>query len=57
VLSTGARIVFATRDPRTRFRGRLGAAKGAAWTDELELSRVKAVAAALDATVNDVYWR
>ena len=54
VLSTGARIVFATRDPRTRFRGRLGAAKGAAWTDELELSRVKAVAAALDATVNDV---
>lgn len=54
VLVTGARIVFATRDPRTRFRGRLGKTKGAAWTDALELAVVKAVAAAHDATVNDV---
>jgi WS/DGAT/MGAT family acyltransferase len=54
VLMTGGRIIFATRDPRTRFRGRLGAAKGAAWTGDLDLDRVKAVAAALAATVNDV---
>lgn len=54
VVFTGARVVFATRDPRTRFRGRLGKAKVAAWTDELDLASVKRVAAALDATVNDV---
>lgn len=54
VLVTGVRIVFAARDPRTRFRGRLGTAKGAAWSRELDLKVVKAVASALDATVNDV---
>lgn len=54
VLLTGVRIVFAARNPRTRFRGKLATAKGAAWSGGLDLAVVKAVAAALDATVNDV---
>lgn len=41
-------------DPPTRFRGRLGVRKRAAWTDALELEEVKAVAKSLGCTVNDV---
>ncbi len=54
VLTTGLGLLFATRDPRTRLRGRLGARKGAAWTASLDLASVKRVASALDVTVNDV---
>lgn len=54
VLGTGLRLLFAARDPRTRLSGRLGPRKGAAWAGGLDLDVVKRVAAALDATVNDV---
>lgn len=54
VLTTGLGLLFATRDPRTRLHGRLGARKGAAWTEQLDLGQVKAVASAFGATVNDV---
>jgi WS/DGAT/MGAT family acyltransferase len=54
VLSTGVGLLLATRDPRTRLTGRLGTDKVAAWSRPLDLGVVKRVAAALDATVNDV---
>ena len=54
VLVTGLGLLFASRDPRTRLSGRIGARKGAAWSERLDLPTVKRVAAALDATVNDV---
>jgi WS/DGAT/MGAT family acyltransferase len=54
VLSTGVGLLMATRDPRTRLAGRLGTDKVAAWSRPLDLGVVKRVAAALDATVNDV---
>lgn len=54
VASTGLQLLFANRDPRTRLRGRLGTRKVAAWTRPQDLGLVKRVAAALDATVNDV---
>ena len=54
VLSTGVGLLLATRDPRTRLAGRLGTDKVAAWSRPLDLGVVKRVAAALDATVNDV---
>ena len=54
VVATAIGLVFASRDPRTRLSGRLGTAKVAAWSEPLDLRLVKRVAAALDATVNDV---
>ena len=54
VLTTLLGLLFASRDPRTRLRGRVGVAKGAAWTANLDLAQVKKVATALGATVNDV---
>jgi WS/DGAT/MGAT family acyltransferase len=54
VVGTGLRIVFAARDPRTRLSGRLGTRKRAAWTRELDLGDVKAIARRLGVTVNDV---
>jgi WS/DGAT/MGAT family acyltransferase len=54
VLSTGVGLLLATRDPRTRLAGRLGTDKVVAWSRPLDLGVVKRVAAALDATVNDV---
>ena len=54
VLTTGLGLLFATRDPRTRLKGRLGTRKVAAWSEQLDLGLIKRVAKALDATVNDV---
>ena len=54
VLATGLGLLFASRDPRTRFHGRLGTEKEASWTRSVDLGMVKRIAAALDATVNDV---
>jgi diacylglycerol O-acyltransferase / wax synthase len=54
VLRTGVGLLLSNRDPRTRLSGRLGTAKAAAWSRPLDLAVVKRVAAALDATVNDV---
>jgi diacylglycerol O-acyltransferase len=42
------------READTSFRGELGTVKRAAWTDPIDLDRVKAVGDAHDATVNDV---
>lgn len=41
-------------DSPTRLKGELGVAKHAAWAPQLPLTEVKAVAAALDCSVNDV---
>lgn len=54
VVSTTLRILAFSRDPRTRFRGRLGVRKGAAWTRPHSLRAVEDIAAALGVTVNDV---
>ncbi|WP_088286871.1 wax ester/triacylglycerol synthase family O-acyltransferase [Kineosporia sp. A_224] len=54
VVATAARLLLLSRDPRTRLRGRLGVDKRVAWTPPMPLADVKAVAAALDASVNDV---
>lgn len=54
IVVTATEIVFASRDPRTRFRGRLGTAKCAAWSRALDLSVVKQIARTQRATVNDV---
>ena len=54
VLSTGVGLLLANRNPRTRLSGKLGTTKVAAWSHPLDLAVVKRVAAALDATVNDV---
>lgn len=54
VVTTGLGLLFATRDPRTRLHGDLGGQKTAAWTGQVDLMMVKRLAAALDATVNDV---
>ncbi len=54
VVTTAVGLLFAARDPRTRLSGRLGPAKVAAWSHPMDLAVVKRVAAALDATVNDV---
>lgn len=61
MLGTAARAVgtaweVLTRDdePETSLRGELGTAKRAAWTDEMDLDRIKAIGDEYDATVNDV---
>jgi len=51
---TSLQIMASRPDPHTALRGRLAEAKGAAWTDPLELAGVKAVAAAAGGSVNDV---
>ena len=53
VLRTGLELI-ASRDPRTGLRGRLGAAKAAAWSAPIDLGMLKRVAGGLDASVNDV---
>lgn len=54
VVRTGLGLLLANRDPRTRLSRRLGVRKVAAWSTPVDLAVVKRVAAALDATVNDV---
>jgi WS/DGAT/MGAT family acyltransferase len=49
-----ARVALLSDDPPTRFKGRLGAQKIAAWTEPLPLAEVKAVSRALGCTVNDL---
>jgi WS/DGAT/MGAT family acyltransferase len=49
-----ARLALMPQDSRTRFKGTVGEAKRAAWTDPLALDEVKAVGRALGASVNDV---
>ena len=47
-------LTFQPADPPSALRGPLGATKQAAWTDAIPLAEVKATAAALGGTVNDV---
>lgn len=56
VLNTavGALTVGLWTNPRTALEGRPGAAKGAAWSEPLPLTAVKALAGGTGATVNDV---
>lgn len=48
------KLLLMSPDPRTAFKGPLGVAKRAAWSDHIRLDEVKAVGRALGATVNDV---
>jgi diacylglycerol O-acyltransferase len=54
VVSTGYHFMTPPPAPRPRRAGRPGRRKGAAWTRPVPLEDVKAVARALDGTVNDV---
>ncbi|HZW13557.1 MAG TPA: wax ester/triacylglycerol synthase family O-acyltransferase [Noviherbaspirillum sp.] len=47
-------IAGMTPDSHTRFKGRLGVMKRVAWSEPLSLFEVKALAEALDCSVNDV---
>ncbi len=49
-----ARLTLRLPDPATAFRGPLGVAKRAAWSAPIPLDGVRALAAALGATVNDL---
>jgi WS/DGAT/MGAT family acyltransferase len=49
-----AKLLFSSADADTGLRGRLSVSKKVAWTEQLELVRVKAIAHAQGATVNDV---
>ncbi len=48
------RVALLPDDPPTRFKGKLGTRKRAAWTDPLPLAEVKAVAHVLGCTINDL---
>lgn len=54
LLSELAGAVALSDDPPTRYRGRLGRRKLVAWCEPISLAEVKAVAKALNCTVNDV---
>jgi diacylglycerol O-acyltransferase len=54
VVATGARVLTLPRDPRTCLHAPLGIRKGAAWTQPIELDRLKAIGRAYGVTVNDV---
>ncbi len=49
-----SKLTLASPDRKTVFRGRLGPAKGVAWTPPFPLADVKAIGRAFDGTVNDV---
>lgn len=53
-VATLGRLVIMPSDPKTPLKGALGTRKLVAWTERLPLDRVKAVARALGAKVNDV---
>lgn len=49
-----SRLVLMSPDPHTAFKGPLGVAKHAAWSQQLPLDAVKAIGRAVGGTVNDV---
>jgi diacylglycerol O-acyltransferase len=51
---TVAKLVLPSPDPRSAIKGEQRAAHHVAWSDPIDLRRVKRAARALDATVNDV---
>ncbi|MBK9712637.1 MAG: wax ester/triacylglycerol synthase family O-acyltransferase [Kouleothrix sp.] len=48
------RLLLMSPDPKTAFKGKLGVAKRAAWSQPLPLDDIKAIGRAVGATVNDV---
>jgi WS/DGAT/MGAT family acyltransferase len=52
--ATLKRLALLPADPATVLRGQLGTVKRAAWLDPLPLEDVKAIAHALESTINDV---
>jgi WS/DGAT/MGAT family acyltransferase len=54
VASEIAKLALMAQDSPTRFKGKPGVVKRAAWADPISLPDVKAVGRALDASVNDV---
>jgi len=54
VAAEAAKLAWMGRDARTRFKGALSGAKRVAWAAPVPLDEVKAIAAALDCSVNDV---
>ncbi len=54
IVGEAMRLLSLPPEPETRFRGKPGQSKRAAWCEPLPLAEVKAVGKALDATVNDV---
>ncbi len=48
------KLLLKSADPATRFKGRLGVAKRAAWSRPIRLDEVKAVGKTVGGTVNDV---
>jgi WS/DGAT/MGAT family acyltransferase len=49
-----SRLLLLSPDPPTAFKGPLGVAKRAAWSQPLPLDQIKAIGRAVGATVNDV---
>lgn len=49
-----SRLVLRSSDPKTVFKGKLGVAKRAAWSDVIPLQEVKAIRKALGGTINDI---
>ncbi len=49
-----AKLLLMKEDSSTRFKGKPGIAKRAAWADRLPLAEIKAIGRALDCSVNDV---
>lgn len=53
VLTTG-RLLLMAPDPKTPYKGRLGVAKRAAWSDPIPLEDVRLIGRAVGGTINDV---
>ena len=53
-VKTGWNLLTQADETETSLRGDLGTAKRAGWTDEIDLSTVRAIGSEHDATVNDV---
>ena len=54
-VKTGYDLLTMPDEPETSLTGELGPTKRAAWTRRIDISRVKAVGTAHDATVNDIF--
>ena len=54
VALTTARLLLMGPDPKTAYKGKLGVAKSAAWSEPIPLEDVKLIGRAVGGTVNDV---
>lgn len=53
-LAAITRLTFRLGDPKTCFKGELGTAKRAAWSQSIDLERIRELKEAMGATINDV---